>query len=72
MYTISAHCIGLDPEKHKKLETATEFPVARGDVITVTCKSSYLQVQRSEDVTMTCNEGTNFSQQVQMSCAGTN
>ena len=59
MYKISAQCNGLDPEKHKNLETTSTFPVARGEAISVTCKDGTIQLFNTLE--MTCLEGTEFS-----------
>ena len=68
-YNISAHCTGLDPEKHKNLETTATFPVGNGDTISVTCRAGYSQLSAG-DVMMTCIEGTQFSQQSLINCTG--
>ena len=68
MYKISARCTGLDPNIQRYLETAATFPIANGEVIRVRCKLGNDQL--SGDVMMTCIEGTDFSKQAQISCAG--
>ncbi|KAL5269910.1 hypothetical protein ACHWQZ_G003394 [Mnemiopsis leidyi] len=63
-------CTGLDPEKHKNLETTATFPVGNGETISVTCRAGYSQLSAG-DVMMTCIEGTQFSPTILCSNPGT-
>ena len=64
--SISAQCTGLDPVKHENLTTAAIFPVPHGETIVVTCEPGYIKSQDS--VTLTCLDGTDFSQVSELSC----
>ena len=64
--SISAKCSGLDPEKHKNMETTATFPVSHGDAIVVSCKAGH--IKSADNVALTCIDGTEFSQKSQLTC----